>query len=220
MGLGTKERQMIARRAAQEIKPGMIVNLGIGIPTMVSNFVSPDLNVVFHGENGVLGYGGTPETGAEDENMCNAGGLPVNVSQGASFFDSTVAFGIIRSSRLDITVLGALQVSVRGDIASWVVPGRRVPGMGGAMELTQKTRRVIIVMEHLDKAGNSKIMTECTFPLTARRCVDLIITDKAVIEVTGGKLLLREVACGTTIEEVLRLTDAPLELHDAIDYFS
>jgi len=208
VGLGVKQR--MAARAAQEISDGMVVNLGIGLPTLVADHVPEGRRVTFQAENGMLGYGRTPERGHEDPNLINAGGLPVTEDAGASYFDSTIAFGMIRRGRLDLTVLGALQVGERGDLANWLVPGQRVPGMGGAMELAQKARKVIALTLHTAKDGSPKILPECTFPLTAREAVDLIITDLAVIEVTSDGLLLKEVAEGVSVEQVLSVTSARL----------
>lgn len=203
-------RHRIAARAAREIRPGMVVNLGIGVPTLVADYVPDDLGAVFQAENGMLGYGGAPAPGLEDGHLTNAGGLPVTETPGASYFDSTVAFGMIRRGRLDMTILGALQVSARGDLANWLVPGRRVPGMGGAMELAQKANRVIALTTHTTKDGEPKIVSECTLPLTAEGAVHLIVTELAVIEVTSEGLALREVARESSADEVVALTGASL----------
>lgn len=203
-------RRRIAERAAREIMPGTVVNLGIGVPTLVADFVPRDIGVIFQAENGMLGYGAAPPPGSEDGHLTNAGGLPVSETPGASYFDSTVAFGMIRRGRLDMTILGALQVSARGDLANWLVPGRLVPGMGGAMELAQKARRVVALTTHTSKDGEPKIVAECTLPLTAARCVHLIVTELAVIEVTPEGLVLKEVAVGHSVDEVAALTGAPL----------
>ena len=156
MGMGVEVRDKIARRAAKEIQNGMIVNLGIGIPSLVPNHLPDDINVMFHAENGIVGMGPTPSKGNEDENLCNAAGLPTSLITGASYFDSCTAFGMIRKGLLDITILGSLQVSENGDLANWIVPGKRVPGIGGAMDLAQK-RSVVVVMNHVDKYGNAKL---------------------------------------------------------------
>lgn len=212
MGMGVEIRNRIARRAAQEVKDGMIVNLGIGIPTLVANHIPDDIHVMFHAENGILGTGPSPEKGQEDENLCNAGGFPVTLVPGASYFDSAIAFGMIRRGYLDITILGALEVSEKGDLANWIVPGKRVPGMGGAMELAQKAKKVIVLMNHVNKQGESKILRECRLPLTAKSCVDLIITEMAVIEVSSEGLVLKEVMAPYTVEEVVAHTEAPLRI--------
>lgn len=212
MGMGVEIRNRIARRAAQEVKDGMIVNLGIGIPTLVADHIPDDIHVMFHAENGILGTGPSPEKGQEDENLCNAGGFPVTLVPGASYFDSAIAFGMIRRGYLDITILGALEVSEKGDLANWIVPGKRVPGMGGAMELAQKAKKVIVLMNHVNKQGESKILRECRLPLTAKGCVDLIITEMAVIEVSSEGLVLKEVMAPYTVEEVVAHTEAPLRI--------
>lgn len=210
--MGVDARNRIAKRAAQEIKDGMIVNLGIGIPTLVANHLPNDLQVMFHAENGILGTGPSPEAGQEDPALCNAGGFPVTIVPGASYFDSAIAFGLIRRGYLDITILGALEVSEKGDLANWIVPGKRVPGMGGAMELAQKAKKVIVLMNHVSKQGESKILKECTLPLTAKACVNLIITEMAVMELTEVGLILREVMAPYTVEEVMAHTDADLKI--------
>lgn len=220
MGLAKNKRILIASRAAKELKNGMVVNLGIGIPTLITDYVPLDVRVVFHGENGILGYGRTPETGEEDANLCNAGGLPITRVAETSYFDSTVAFGMIRRGYVDITFLGALQISKRGDLANWIVPGRRVPGMGGAMELAQKSKRVVVLTEHVAKDGSPKIVEQCSLPLTAKQSVDLIISDMAVIEVTEHGLVLLEIADPFSIEDVRNATEAELYVADNVGKFS
>lgn len=210
MALGKDERRKIARRAALEIKKGMTVNLGIGIPTLVADYISAEQSVMFHGENGILGVGPSPKQGNEDENLCNAGGFPVTILPGASYFDSTLAFGMIRRGLIDITILGALEVSEKGDLANWIVPGKKVPGMGGAIDLAQKSRQVIVVMNHTDGKGMAKIVTRCSLPLTAPSCVNLIITERAVIEVQENGLVLQEVLPPYSLQEVVQATGAPL----------
>lgn len=210
MGLGAKIREQIAKRAAREVKNGMLVNLGIGIPTLVGDYIPDEIKVMFHAENGIVGTGPAPESGLEDPNLCNAGGLPTTILPGASYLDSSIAFAIIRRGLLDLTIMGALQVSQSGDLANWIVPGKRVPGMGGAMELAQKAKRVVIVMTHVDSSGRPKILSECTLPLTAKGAVDLIITDRAVIEVKDQELVLKEVFKPHTVQEVIKLTGAEL----------
>jgi acetate CoA/acetoacetate CoA-transferase beta subunit len=192
MGMGVDVRNRLARRAAEEILPGMIVNLGIGIPSLVPNHLPDDSMVMFHAENGITGMGPSPAKGEEDENLCNAGGFPVTLNTGGSYCDSAVSFAMIRKGRVDITILGSLQVSERGDLANWIVPGKKVPGMGGAMELAQKAKKVIVLMNHCDKNGNPKILRECTLPLTSKSCVNLIITELAVFQVTQEGLVLTE----------------------------
>ncbi|MBO8163290.1 MAG: 3-oxoacid CoA-transferase subunit B [Brevibacillus sp.] len=224
MGVGeVKEtenyRERIARRAAQEIEDGMIINLGIGIPTLVADFIPADKNVLFHAENGILGTGPSPAPGEENPMLCNAGGFPVTLVKGASFFDSATAFAIIRRGLLDMTILGVLEVSQYGDIANWIVPGKRVPGMGGAMELAQKAKRVMVLTTHLDKQGRSKIVRECRLPLTARRAANLIITDMAVMEVMEDGLLLREVMHPYSIADVIAATEAELNVAEHVGVF-
>ncbi|WP_407638440.1 3-oxoacid CoA-transferase subunit B [Bacillus alveayuensis] len=214
MGLGVRER--MAKRAVKELKNGMIVNLGIGIPSLVPDYLPEDVRVMFQAENGILGIGESPKKGEEDAHLCNAGGYPVTVVKGASYCDSATAFAMIRKGLIDITMLGALQVSEKGDLANWMIPGRRVPGIGGAMELAQKAKKVIVVMNHVNKQGEPKIVKECTLPLTARKCVHLIITDMAVIEVTKEGLLLTEMMEPYDIDDVLRCTAAPLKVSEAL----
>jgi len=219
MGVGIDFRQKIAKRAAQEIHNGMIVNLGIGIPSLVPDHLPDDVHVMFHAENGVVGIGSSPEKGNEDENLCNAGGFPITILDGASYFDSATAFGMIRRGLLDLTVLGALQVSEKGDLANWIVPGKRVPGIGGAMDLAQKAKRVIVVMNHTDKAGNPKIVKECSLPLTSKRCVDLIITEMAVIEVKNDQLVLKELMQPYTVDDVIKNTGTELVISENLKIF-
>jgi acetate CoA/acetoacetate CoA-transferase beta subunit len=196
----------MAKRAAAEIRTGMIVNLGIGIPSFVPDFLPEHIHVMFQAENGLVGMGPSPKKGDEDENLCNAGGLPITIVRGASYSDSTLSFGMIRRGRVDISILGALQVSEKGDLANWIVPGKKVPGMGGAMELAQKAKKVIVLMSHTDKKGRSKLLQNCTLPLTSQSCVDMIITEMAVFQVEQGGLILSEVVEGYTMEEIKRAT--------------
>lgn len=209
-------RNRIAKRAAEEIQDGMIVNLGIGIPSLVPDHLPSHLHVMFHAENGILGIGKSPHEGKEDPMLCNAGGFPVTTIPGVSYFDSSIAFGMIRSGYLDLTILGGLEVSQKGDLANWIVPGKRVPGIGGAMELAQKAKKVIVVMNHCNKNGESKIVETCTLPLTAKKCVNMIMTDKAVLEVTKQGLLLKEVMSPNTIENIILNTKAPLLISENI----
>jgi acetate CoA/acetoacetate CoA-transferase beta subunit len=211
MGLGVEIRHRMAKRAAEEIKNGMIVNLGIGIPSLVPNYLSPKIQVMFQAENGILGMGPSPQIGEEDGNLCNAGGFPVTIGQGASYFDSALAFGMIRKGKIDITILGALEVSEKGDLANWIVPGKKVPGMGGAMELAQKAKKVIVLMNHTNKQGHPKIVCECSLPLTSSACVDLIITEMAVFRVTKEGLTLTELFTPYTIEDVMQKTGCPFK---------
>ncbi len=206
MGMGVDIRNQLAKRAAEEIHQGMVVNLGIGIPSLVPNHLPKEMTVMFHAENGITGMGPSPEKGEEDENLCNAGGFPVTLNVGGSYCDSSIAFGMIRRGRVDITILGSLQVSRNGDLANWIVPGKKVPGMGGAMELAQKAKKVIVLMKHCDKEGEPKIVPSCTLPLTSEACVDLLVTDLAVFKVTGGGLLLTELFAPYDLETVKKKT--------------
>jgi acetate CoA/acetoacetate CoA-transferase beta subunit len=202
MGLNLDVRNKMAKRAAEEITDGMVVNLGIGIPSLVPNHLPQTMTVMFHAENGILGMGPSPSKSKEDENLCNAGGFPVTVVPGASYFDSVTAFGMIRRGKIDVSILGSLQVSSQGDLANWIIPGKKVPGMGGAMELASKANKLIVLMNHTDKSGKPKILDECTLPLTAKKCVDLIITDLAVFEIFNEKLILIQHFNTTTVNEI------------------
>ena len=202
-------RELMALRVARELQPGSAVNLGIGLPTLVGGFVEAEAGVLLQAENGILGYGDFSE-GDFDPDLINAGGQPVGLNPGASFFDSTASFAMIRGGHIDVAVLGGLQVSERGDLANWSVPERGGGSIGGAMDLAVGARRLIVVMAHTTKTGEPRILRECRYPLTARRCVDLIVTDLAVIEVVDEQLLLRELAPGATAEAVAALTEPPL----------
>ncbi|WP_216827816.1 3-oxoacid CoA-transferase subunit B [Alkalihalobacterium elongatum] len=212
MGLGVEDRIRMAKRAAKEIAPGMCVNLGIGIPTLVANYIPDDWNVMFHAENGIVGAGPKPVPGQEDENLCNAGGYPITLRSGGVYFDSATAFAIVRKQLLDMTILGGLEVSEQGDLANWIVPGKRVPGMGGAMDLAVKNKKLVVLMSHTDKKGNPKIVTECKLPLTAARCVHLIITEMAVIEVNEGGLTLKETMGNFSLDEIKASTGCQLTI--------
>jgi 3-oxoacid CoA-transferase B subunit len=204
-------RELIALRVARELQPGMVVNLGFGLPTLVANFAPP--GVIFQAENGILGYGRILEDDALfDSDVINAGGQPVEILPGASFFSSDQSFAMIRGGHIDVAVLGGLQVSERGDLANWIVPSRGGGSIGGAMDLATGARRLIVAMEHTTRAGEPRILPECTYPLTAAACVDLIVTDLAVIEVTPDGLVLREVAPGTSVQDVLQCTAARLRV--------
>ncbi|MCK9556929.1 MAG: 3-oxoacid CoA-transferase subunit B [Candidatus Cloacimonetes bacterium] len=213
------KRQMIGCRIAREFKDGDYVNLGIGLPTMAVDYIPEGIHVVFQSENGMLGVGPSPAEGTEDPDMINAGGGFITALKGASFFDSALSFAIIRGGHIDATVLGALQVDQQGNLANWMIPGKMVPGMGGAMDLVTGARKVIVAMEHCDKHGNPKILKECNLPLTAKGKVSLIITDMAVIEVTVSGLVLCEVAAGTSVEEVLKATEAELIVPEQVGTF-
>jgi acetate CoA/acetoacetate CoA-transferase beta subunit len=218
MGMGKENRDRIAKRAAQELKNGMAVNLGIGIPTQVADYVPEGVQIVFHAENGILYAGGAPKAGEEDAFLCNAGGYPLTILEGASYCDSSIAFAMIRRGCIDITILGALEVSERGDLANWIVPGKRVAGIGGAMELAQKAKKVIVLMNHVNRQGESKVKKQCDLPLTARACVKLIITEMAVMEVTEQGLLLKEIMLPYTVDDVVRHTEAALIIPEHISY--
>lgn len=212
-------REVIARRAALELRDGDVVNLGIGLPTLVPNYLDPGVKVTLQSENGLLGMGPEPETGKEDDNYTNAGGGYITYFNGASAFDSSVSFSIIRGGHVDVTILGALEVDEKGNLANWMIPGKLVPGMGGAMDLVTGAKKVIVAMEHCDKNGNSKVLKECTLPLTAKGKVSLIVTDMAVLEVRVDGLILKEISEGYTIDEVVAATEAKLILPETISYF-
>ena len=209
--MDSKQRKvLIARRIAQELADGDVVNLGIGLPTMVSNFIPPGVNITLQSENGFVGLGPTPPPGEEDPCLVNAGGQPVTILPGGAFFDSVDSFAIIRGGHVDVTVLGALEVDAAGNLANWMVPGKMVPGMGGAMDLVVGAKRVIVATLHLTKEGEPKLLKECRLPLTATGEVDLVVTDYGVFQIEGGQMVLLEKNPELTVEEIRVATEADL----------
>ncbi len=206
---------IIARRVAQELHSGDLVNLGIGIPTLVANYVPPELKVFFQSENGLIGTGPIPEQGMAHPFLTDAGGRPISALPGASTFDSAMSFGLIRGGHVDVTVLGGLQVDQQGHLANWMIPGKMVPGMGGAMDLVSGAKRVIVAMQHAAK-GKSKIVAKCTLPLTSARSVNLVVTEVGVIAFPDGKATLLETAPGISIAEVMAITEAELVIPDVV----
>jgi acetate CoA/acetoacetate CoA-transferase beta subunit len=206
---------VIARRIAQELRPGMLVNLGIGIPTLVANYVAAGITVFFQSENGLIGTGPIPEEGMALAMLTDAGGRPVSALPGACTFDSAMSFGLIRGGHLDLTVLGGLQVDAQGRLANWMIPGKMVPGMGGAMDLVTGAKRVVVAMQHTAK-GKPKIVKRCALPLTSVRPVDLVVTEMAVIGFPDGQATLLETAPGVSVEQVVAATEASLFQADGI----
>jgi acetate CoA/acetoacetate CoA-transferase beta subunit len=205
----------IAKRIAQELRTGMLVNLGIGIPTLVANYVPRDVHVFFQSENGLIGTGPIPEEGMAHPTLTDAAGKPVTALPGACTFDSSVSFGLIRGGHVDMTVLGGLQVDQTGQLANWMIPGKMIPGMGGAMDLVTGAKRVVVAMQHTAK-GKSKIVNKCTLPLTSARVVDLVVTELAVISFPGCRATLVETAPDVTVEQVLDATDAELAISTSV----
>lgn len=206
----------IAKRIAKELKDGYYVNLGIGIPTLVANYVPQDINVEFQSENGILGMGPFPFDGEEDPDLINAGKQTITTLPGAVFFDSATSFGMIRSQHVDLTILGAMEVAENGDIANWKIPGKMVKGMGGAMDLVASAENIIVAMMHVNKAGESKILKKCTLPLTGVECVKKVVTELAVLEVTQNGFKLLERAPGVSVEKIIQSTEATLIIEGEI----
>ena len=209
-------KEQIAQRISKEVKDGMYVNLGIGIPTLVANYVPEDISVEFQSENGVLGMGPFPYEGEEDADLINAGKQTITILPGGSFFDSAFSFGMIRSQKVDLTILGAMEVSENGDIANWKIPGKMVKGMGGAMDLVASAENIIVAMMHVNKAGESKILKKCTLPLTGVNCVKKVVTELAVMEITDKGFKLLERAPGISVEDIVKATDAELIIEGEI----
>jgi len=208
-------QNIIAKRIARELRPGMLVNLGIGIPTLVANYVPNNMGVYFQSENGLIGTGPVPDEGMAHPTLTDAGGRPVSALPGACTFDSAMSFGLIRGGHVDVTVLGGLQVDAQGRLANWMIPGKTVPGMGGAMDLVTGAKRVIVAMQHTAK-GKPKIVPTCTLPLTAAKPVNLLVTEMAVIEFRGGRAILLETAPEVSVAEVLEATPISLEVNDHV----
>ncbi len=210
------DKNDIAKRIAKEVKDRYYVNLGIGIPTLVANYVQNDISVEFQSENGVLGMGPFPFEGDEDADVINAGKQTITTMPGASFFDSAFSFGMIRSQKVDLTILGAMEVSENGDIANWKIPGKMVKGMGGAMDLVAAAENIIVAMMHVNKAGESKILKKCTLPLTGVGCVKKVVTELAVLEITSKGFKLLERAPGVSVEDIIKATEADLIIEGEI----
>ena len=202
----TKEEQI--KRVAKEVKPGYYVNLGIGMPTLVANYISPEMDVILQSENGLLGLGQFPKAGTEDADLINAGKQTVTALPGASYFSSADSFGMIRGGHIDLTILGAMEVSEEGDLANWMIPGKMVKGMGGAMDLVGGAKRVVVVMEHTSKEGKSKLLKKCSLPLTGMKCVNMVVTEFGVFEIQNGKLVLTERSEDVTVVDIRSKTEA------------
>jgi 3-oxoacid CoA-transferase subunit B len=210
------DKNGIAKRIAQEVKDGMYVNLGIGIPTLVANYVPSGIEVILQSENGLLGMGPYPWEGEEDADLINAGKQTVTTLPGSSIFDSAMSFGMIRAQKVDLTILGAMEVSENGDIANWKVPGKMVKGMGGAMDLVASAKNIIVAMQHCDKAGNSKLLPQCTLPLTGIHCIQKVVTDLGVFDIKDGAFYLLERAADVSIEEIQAKTAGKLVIPNTV----
>lgn len=209
-------KEQIARRIAMELKDGYYVNLGIGIPTLVANYVPPDIEIILQSENGMLGIGPFPEKGKHNPDLINAGKQTVTLKAGGSFFDSSTSFAMIRGGNIDLTILGAFEVSDKGDIASWKIPGKMIKGMGGAMDLVASAKKIIVAMQHTNNKGESKLLKKCTLPLTGIECVSKIVTDLAVLDITPNGFRLLEIAPGVSIDEIRKATDGRLVVDDHV----
>ncbi|MDX6152232.1 3-oxoacid CoA-transferase subunit B [Marinococcus sp. PL1-022] len=212
----SSQRENIIQRAVQEVEDGTIVNLGIGMPTMIANYIPAEKNIFLHSENGLLGIGPYPEEEDVDADLINAGKETVTVKQGGSFFDNAESFAMIRGGHIDLAILGGMEVSGQGDLANWMIPGKMVKGMGGAMDIVQGAQKVVIIMTHTNKEGESKIRTECALPLTGERVVDRLITDMAVFDFTPSGMVLREVLNGADVKTVEQYTEAPFTIDEAL----
>ena len=211
-------RERIARRAEQEIKSGFYVNLGIGIPTLVANYISEDKEVVLQSENGLLGIGEYPEENEVDPDLINAGKETVTEIQGASYFDSAESFGMIRGGHIDLAILGGMEVSEEGDLANWMIPGKMIKGMGGAMDLVHGAKKITVIMDHVNKDGAPKIVKSCSLPLTGKSVVNRIITDRAVLDVTDNGLVVQEIASGYTLEDIRDSTEPVIHVSSTVKY--
>ena len=210
------DKNLIAKRISQELKNGFYVNLGIGIPTLIANYVPENINVEFQSENGVLGMGPFPLEGSEDPDLINAGKQTITTLPGASFFDSAMSFSMIRGKHVDLTVLGAMEVSEKGDISNWKIPGKLIKGMGGAMDLVASSDNIIVAMMHVNKKGESKLLKKCKLPITGLRCVKKIVTELAVIDIINEEFFLKEIAPGISVDEVISSTEGKLNVPEFV----